>query len=240
MFASGCGGTGETDHSQTGAGRASSTAGSSVAPSSTAAKGSPAQVGQRDIDSYVLSRKEVPGYSITAMQGRTPEGDEEPVSLSKGTVFRISPFACQPFFANVGSESSAYPQYGLAVDIVADDTIETTISLAAYRPGDAPRVLADLRQSAASCSGWAGPVDKAEKYGKPQLEAAPRLGDEAVEYKITENITEDDGKVMHVPYVYVTVRKGSTVAAFQVRGLPDKPPKVPTAMIKAQIAKVLR
>ncbi|WP_234545219.1 hypothetical protein [Streptomyces shenzhenensis] len=74
--------------------------GTPAARSGPASGNSSHLVTQREIDSYVLTRKDVPGDKISTMAGRTTDGTEMPVTLSTGNLPRISPKGCQHVYEN--------------------------------------------------------------------------------------------------------------------------------------------
>lgn len=140
-------------------------------------------VNQHEIDSYVLTPKDVPGDNLSTLAGRTTAGTEWPVTLFADNLPRISPAACQHVYENM-NQASAYRQYARADDVLGGRD-HVRVGLIAYRPADAPKVLADLRAALPRCTAFTGPVDKTESLEHPQLLPDPHLGDEVLEYGIT-------------------------------------------------------
>lgn len=192
-------------------------------------------VTQQEIDSYVLTEKDVPGDKISTNAGRTTDGEEMPPALLTGNLPRISPKGCQHVYENA-QRGSAYRRYALADDFIfGRDYVE--VALIAYRPTDAPKVLADLKAALPQCTAYAGPVDMTEGFEHPQVLPDPHLGDQAVEYGITEKIDDEEGTV-RAPFHFLVVRKGSVIAWFMAQGFPGKTAVLPKDVINAQLTKL--
>ncbi|MYS22185.1 hypothetical protein GA0115240_138562 [Streptomyces sp. DvalAA-14] len=110
-------------------------------------------------------------------------------------------------------------------------------ALIAYRPGDAHKVLADLRAALSRCTSFTGPVDMTQGFEHPRPLPDPNLGDEAVEYGIMEKMSDAEGTV-RVPFEQLVVRKGSVIAWFQVQSNPGRTVALPMDVVTAQIAKL--
>ena len=67
----------------------------------------------------------------------------------------------------------------------------------------------------------------------------PHLGDEALEYGITDKETDEEGTT-RAPFHFLLVRKGSVIAWFWAENLPGKPAVLPMHVINAQLAKLPR
>lgn len=209
--------------------------GTPAARSGSAGGSSSHLVTQQEIDSYVLTQKDVPGEKISTMAGRATDGEEVPVALLTGNLPRISPKGCQHVYENA-QRGSAYRQYALADDFIyGRDHVE--VALIAYRPTDAPKVLADLKAALPQCTAYAGPVDMTEGFEHPQVLPDPHLGDQAVEYGITEKIDDEEGTV-RAPFHFLVVRKGSVIAWFMTHGFPGEAAVLPKDVINAQLAKL--
>jgi hypothetical protein len=209
--------------------------GTPAARSGSASGNSSHLVNQREIDSYVLTQKDVPGDEISTMAGRTTDGTEMPVTLFAGNLPHISPASCQHVYENA-QQGSAYRQYARADDLIGGgDHVE--VGLIAYRPADAPKVLADLQAALPHCTAYAGPVDMTEGFEHPQVLPDPHLGDEAVEYGIMEKIDDQEGTI-RAPFHFLVVRKGSVIAWFTAQNFPGKAAVLPMDVIKVQLAKL--
>jgi hypothetical protein len=209
--------------------------GTPAARSGSATGNSSHLVTQQEIDSYVLTQKDVPGDKISTTAGRTTDGTEMPVTLFTGNLPRISPKGCQHVYENA-QQGSAYRQYARADDLLSGrDNVE--VALIAYRPADAPKVLADLQAALPQCTAYAGPVDMTEGFEHPQVLPDPHLGDQAVEYRIVEKIDDQEG-TLRAPFRFLVVRKGSVIAWFMAQGFPGKAAVLPMDVINAQLAKL--
>ena len=205
--------------------------------SSAGAKGASSShlVTQQEIDSYALTQTDVPGDTIATMAGRTTLGTEMPPALSTGNLPRISPKGCQHVYENA-QHGSAYRQYALADDLLSGpDNVE--VALIAYRPTDAPKVLADLQAALPRCTAYAGPVDMTEGFEHPQVLPDPHLGDQAVEYDIVEKIDTQEG-TLRAPFHFLVVRKGSVIAWFMAQNFPGKTAVLPMDVVNTQLAKL--
>ncbi|MEU8545043.1 hypothetical protein AB0C52_34435 [Streptomyces sp. NPDC048717] len=101
--------------------------------------------------------------------------------------------------------------------------------LASHSEKDARRVMADLRNSLKECPKGFKTLGLA--YTDIQSVAAPKLGDEAVGYRITSVVGDQK-----VPMTYTVVRDGGVIAAFYgVNMLTPKNSAIPEAVVKAQL-----
>ncbi|MET8453973.1 hypothetical protein [Streptomyces sp. NPDC005209] len=182
----------------------------------------------------MLAPKDVPGYKIVTMAGRTTSRTRMPVRLFAGDLPRISPASCQRVFESA-QQAGAYRQYARTDNLITGHGDPVEVALTAYRPTDAHKVLAYLRAALPGCTAYAGPVDMSEGFEHPQLLPDPDLGDEAVEYGITEKIT-DEHDTLRVPHHYLLVRKGSVFAWFMVSTLPGAKVALRMDVINTQLA----
>ncbi|MEV6013821.1 hypothetical protein AB0M29_44755 [Streptomyces sp. NPDC051976] len=158
-----------------------------------------------------------------------------PVTLFADNLPRVSPAACQHVYENI-QQASAYRQYARAADILRGRD-HVTVALIAYRPADAPKVPADLRAALPQCKSFAGPVAKTESLEHPQVLPDPHLGDEALEYGITDKLTDEEG-TSRAPFRFLLVRRGSVIAWFWTENFPGRPAVLPMRVINAQLAKL--
>lgn len=191
---------------------------------------------QREAESLALHRKDLPGYTIRTLAGRG-EDAEVPVRLFTGDLPRIEPAECQPVYANTQQGASAYRQYARTEALITGDDDYVESGLIAYGAGDARKALADLRGALAHCKSFTMPLDRTEHFEHPRVLPDPHLGDEAVEYTITQKIDGDEG-VIRAPFRHLVVRKGSVIAWFRVHGFPGETPELPSNVIDAQVAKL--
>ncbi|MDX3098832.1 sensor domain-containing protein [Streptomyces sp. ME19-03-3] len=192
-------------------------------------------VSQREAESFALHRKDIPGYTIQTLAGRG-EDAQVPVRLFAGGLPRIEPAECQPVYENT-QQGSAYRQYARTDALVSGHGDFVEVALVAYGVGDARKALADLREALARCRSFTMPLDRTEHFEYPRLLPDPHLGDEAVEYTITQKIDGDEGAI-RAPFHHLVVRKGSVIAWFMVHGFPGEPPKLPANVVDTQLAKL--
>ncbi|MEU1402352.1 hypothetical protein ABZ471_08285 [Streptomyces sp. NPDC005728] len=109
-----------------------------------------------------------------------------------------------------------------------------TSTLASYEGGKAATAFGRLRGGLKSCrsytgTGWVGPY-------KAQLtpEKAPRLGDEAVRYRLAMPMPEDR-RLNEMQYT--VVRVGSVIVTFGAQDL-GKPPAFPADLIRKQVERL--
>ncbi|MEU1229095.1 hypothetical protein [Streptomyces sp. NPDC005828] len=143
--------------------------------------------------------------------------------------------ACQPLASLIGGFTHL-PAVGVAhrslKPTVATDATVGSMWLASHSEPDATRVMNDLRAAVAACP--KGFKTLGLTYGKVEGLPAPKLGDEAVGYRITGDI----GK-QKVPMTYTVVRSGGVIAAFYgVNMLDPKQAAIPEAVVKAQLEKI--
>ncbi|GAA2999245.1 hypothetical protein [Streptomyces fulvorobeus] len=104
--------------------------------------------------------------------------------------------------------------------------------LASHSEDDATRAMKELRAAVTDCP--KGFKTLGLTYGKVESLPAPKLGDEAVGYRITGDI----GK-QKVPMTYTVVRSGGIISAFYgVNMLDAKKAAIPEPVIKAQLKRL--
>lgn len=104
--------------------------------------------------------------------------------------------------------------------------------LASHAQDNAIKVMKELRTAVAECP--EGFKTLGLTYGKVEGLPAPKLGDEAVGYRITGDI----GK-QKVPMTYTVVRSGGVIAAFYgVNMLDTEKAAIPEPVIKAQLERL--
>ncbi|SNT51893.1 hypothetical protein [Actinacidiphila glaucinigra] len=192
-------------------------------------------VSQREAESLALHRKDVPGYTLQTLAGRG-EDAQVPVHLFTGYLPRIEPAACQPVYDNT-QQGSEYPQRARTDTLVSGHGDYVEVALVACGAGDAHKAVADLRAALTRCRSFTMPADGTEHFEHPRSLPDPHLGDEAVEYTITQKIDGDEG-VIRAPFHHLVVREGSVIVWFMVHGFPGDTPKLPRNVIDAQLAKL--
>ncbi|MEW2522631.1 hypothetical protein [Actinacidiphila alni] len=199
----------------------------------------------------MIGAKDVPGWTTDTVAGRGGDGVEvAPRILDVSKWPRTSPAACQPL-DRMTSLSSDYQYFAVVeqkVSPASGDGPITEMALTSYRPAEAPKVIADLRTSIRTCSDFSQ-LRGGYEYTHPQVLADPNVGDEAIAYRLTQvvpsvdsNGNPDGGQPVDVPFHFVVVRSGATIASFYTMTGPGGhgTTDVPMDVVKAQIAKLGR
>lgn len=230
-----CGGGGGTPHAQP------------TRPSARPA--APARtLSQKELEQTVIGAKEIPGWKTGTVAGRGGDGYDIPQPvLDMANLPRIRPAACEPLnrMLSLGSDYQYFALVEQTVNAVSPKgRAGAEMALRSYRVADAPKVIADLRTSLRTCSSFQS-LDEGISYTRPQPLADPKLGDEALAYSITQTVAgddsnSDDSAPITVPFSFVVVRSGATVAAFYTMGQPGaaRPRPVPMDVVTAQIDKL--
>lgn len=140
--------------------------------------------------------------------------------------------ACQPLASLIGGFTHI-PAVSVAHRSLqpgeASDATVGSMWLASHSEANATQVMKDLRTAITECP--KGFKTLGLTYGKVESLPAPKLGDEAVGYRITGDI----GK-QKVPMTYTVVRSGGVIAAFYgVNMLEPNRAAIPEAVVKAQL-----
>jgi hypothetical protein len=218
--------------------------GSDTSPGSATPTGSVAVgrvLSQRELDQLAVEKADLAGFDISALEGMGLPAEPREVAQRP----RITPDECQAVYDMTGG-GSGYQPVGRVVQSVDDASAKhlqgVTVTLSSYQPGDAPKAVEDLRGSVGDCEKFTAPPDAGTAYTYTDVEALPdpQLGDEALSYRVSQNIPADDtGDALAIQFAYVVVRTGPTVTTFAAS--PFKPgisAEVPQAVITAQLAKL--
>ncbi|SEC83673.1 hypothetical protein [Streptomyces sp. TLI_105] len=173
-----------------------------------------------------------------ALTGKTAGFDAKKVAKAEveaGRGMQADKKACQPLASLIGGFTHL-PSVGTAHrSLQPTDAKNATVGsmwLASHSEADATRVMTELRAAVTACP--KGFKTLGLTYGKVENLPAPKLGDEAVGYRITGDI----GK-QKVPMTYTVVRSGGVVAAFYgVNMLDPKQAAIPEPVVKAQLEKI--
>ncbi|MCD2465333.1 hypothetical protein MBT42_17385 [Streptomyces sp. MBT42] len=143
--------------------------------------------------------------------------------------------ACQPLASLIGGFTHLPAVSTAHRSLQPGEATNATVGsmwLASHSEDDATRVMKELRTAVTECP--KGFKTLGLTYGKVESLPAPKLGDEAVGYRITGDI----GK-QKVPMTYTVVRSGGVVAAFYgVNMLDQKQAAIPEAVVKAQLDRI--
>ncbi|ORT60802.1 hypothetical protein [Streptomyces sp. CB03238] len=142
---------------------------------------------------------------------------------------------CQPLASLIGGFTHIKPVSAAHRSLQPVEATNATVGsmwLVSHSEENAVRVMKDLRAAVTACP--KGFKTLGLTYGKVAGLTAPKLGDEAVAYRITGDI----GK-QKVPMTYTVVRSGGVIAAFYgVNMLDAKKSAIPEPVVKAQLEKI--
>ncbi|MYZ35694.1 hypothetical protein GT002_11395 [Streptomyces sp. SID4917] len=173
-----------------------------------------------------------------ALTGRTAGFDAKRIAKAEveaGRGMEADKKACQPLASLIGGFTHIPAVSTVHRSLLPGEATNATVGsmwLASHSEENAPRVMKELRTAVAECS--KGFKTLGLMYGKVESLPAPKLGDEAVGYRITGDI----GK-QKMPMTYTVVRKGGVIAAFYgVNMLDAKKAAIPEPVIKAQLERI--
>ncbi|WP_372408318.1 hypothetical protein [Streptomyces luteireticuli] len=232
----GCGG-GRTGHE--GDGKSASGSAGGRAPEEAA--GAAGAVGPKKADEdgptgrlrrAELEKTEVPGLVIE---------EAPPGTAGRGTPGSDQP-ACLPLANALGSEPDPKP-LGSVVSTFAgageDDDLEGllgTIRVSEYRPGEAAAVFRRLRDAAGACTGgfrMRTGEGESQVFDAVETVAAPKLGDEAAAFRLSNAVEE-------APSLITVVRTGDVLSMFFATGLGDpERVQIPDRLVSAQVRKAV-
>ncbi|MFD3532468.1 hypothetical protein [Streptomyces sp. NPDC058664] len=173
-----------------------------------------------------------------AITGRTAGFDAKKVAtadVEAGRGMEADKKACQPLASLIGGFTHI-PAVSVAHrSLQPGEATNATVGsmwLASHSEDDAVKVMKELRTAVAECP--KGFKTLGLTYGKVENLPAPKLGDEAVGYRITGDI----GK-QKVPMTYTVVRSGGVIVAFYgVNMLDPKKAAIPEPVVKAQLERL--
>ncbi|MFI9744388.1 hypothetical protein [Streptomyces sp. NPDC052494] len=143
--------------------------------------------------------------------------------------------ACQPLASLIGGFTHVPAVSTVHRSLQPGKASNATVGsmwLASHSEANATRVMKELRTAVTECP--KGFKTLGLTYGKVENLPAPKLGDEAVGYRITGDI----GK-QKVPMTYTVVRSGGVIAAFYgVNMLDVKKAAIPAPVITAQLERI--
>ncbi|MFF7730475.1 hypothetical protein [Streptomyces sp. NPDC008001] len=180
-----------------------------------------------------LGAREVPGFQIEHA-GSGAAGGGRP---------RTDDAACRPLVDALGSRPRPEPAatvvntFAKSGEDLGFQGLLGMIRVSAYRGDGAAATLRGLRSAADDCAGGfrmrTGEGEQQEFRAVRTL-AAPRLGDEAVAYRL-ENAAE------RAPSLITVVRSGTTLAMFFATSLSDpEDVAIPPELVEAQVKKLER
>ncbi|WP_046501151.1 hypothetical protein [Streptomyces odonnellii] len=173
-----------------------------------------------------------------ALTGRAAGFDAKRIAKAEveaGRGMEADKKACQPLASLIGGFTHIPAVSTVHRSLQPGEATNATVGsmwLASHSEENALRVMKELRTAVAECP--KGFKTLGLTYGKVESLPAPKLGDEAVGYRITGDIGEQK-----VPMTYTVVREGGVIAAFYgVNMLDAKKATIPEPVIKAQLERI--
>ncbi|MET7756915.1 hypothetical protein ABZT27_19755 [Streptomyces sp. NPDC005389] len=173
-----------------------------------------------------------------AITGKSAGFDAEKIARTEveaGRGMEADRKACQPLASLIGGFTHLPAVTTVHRSLQPGEASNATVGsmwLASHGKSDATRVMRELRTAVTECP--KGFKTLGLTYGKVETLPAPKLGDEAVGYRITGDI----GK-QKVPMTYTVVRSGGVVAAFYgVNMLDPKKAAIPEGFVQAQLDRI--
>ncbi|MEU2076757.1 hypothetical protein [Streptomyces sp. NPDC013489] len=173
-----------------------------------------------------------------AITGKTAGFDAKKIAKAEveaGRGMQADQKACQPLASLIGGFTHLPAVSTAHRSLQPGEATNATVGsmwLSSHSEDAATRVMKELRTAVTECP--KGFKTLGLTYGKVESLPAPKLGDEAVGYRITGDI----GK-QKVPMTYTVVRSGGVVAAFYgVNMLDPKQAAIPEAVVKAQLERI--
>ncbi|MER6100655.1 hypothetical protein ABT154_33365 [Streptomyces sp. NPDC001728] len=170
-----------------------------------------------------------------ALTGKTAGFDAKKIAKAEveaGRGMEADRKACQPLASLIGGFTHIPAVSEVHRSLQPVEATSATVGsmwLASHSEENAARVMKELRAAVTDCP--KGFKTLGLTYGKVESLPAPKLGDEAVGYRITGDI----GK-QKVPMTYTVVREGGIIAAFYgVNMLDTQKAAIPEPLIKAQL-----
>ncbi|MEU4210070.1 hypothetical protein AB0F13_08750 [Streptomyces sp. NPDC026206] len=180
-----------------------------------------------------LGPKEVPGFVVEKASAGTA-GHGLPSTGSE---------ACRPLVVALGSQPQPAPEASVVNTFAKASTEQGfqgllgTIRVSAYEGDGAQSTLRELRSAAQGCAGgfrMKTGEGQPQRFEEVRTLPAPRLGDEAMAYRLV-NAAEK------APSLVTVVRTGSTLSMFFATHLSDPGAvEIPEQLMAAQVAKVER
>ncbi|WP_447037923.1 hypothetical protein [Streptomyces sp. DSM 118878] len=177
-----------------------------------------------DLEKAVLANGDLKGYKVEKLSA---------ADMPEQTV-PADPADCQPFADMFMFAGAPAAEARVGRTMTGPDELDATVislALLAHEQADAEKVMDGLRTATKKCKAY---EHAGSKYSDVGALTAPKLGDEAVSYKVV-GLIEDQ----KTPMSFTVVRSGSTLAAFYSINL-LKPEKfgVPEKAVEAQVAKL--
>lgn len=237
----GCGGGSDKTRDKTGASSPATAAGAPAPPGTTHA----APLTQQELWKAVIATPDLSGYSVSYIQGQ--DAPYRP-GIAADRLPAVSPAACTAVYWSTQAAGVHPATARIDANIVPSDrSTDANAVLVSYSDTDAPKVLADLRAALPACA--AVRIERHDAlaggvfFTHAEQQSTPRLGDESVTFRLTQNVPGTDGSAtITVPMTFTVVRVGATIATFWAMNPVDRtyPAAAPEPVIAAQLAKLAR
>ncbi|MFE6223746.1 hypothetical protein [Streptomyces sp. NPDC057854] len=204
-------------------------------PKAAAGKDTASAQEKESAEAKRLGTLDTPALERAILTGRTAGYDAKKVSKAEveaGRDMEADQKKCQPLASMIGGFTHIDPVATAHRSLQATEAANATVGsmwLASHSEENATRVMDELGTAAGACP--KGFKTLGLTYGKVEKLPAPKLGDQAVAYRITGDI----GK-QKMPMTYTVVRSGGIVAAFYgVNMLDPAKAAIPEPVVKAQL-----
>ncbi|MDX3226452.1 hypothetical protein [Streptomyces sp. ME19-01-6] len=190
------------------------------------------------LEKAVLAKADVKGFEIEKMTEK---------EFTDGGEAKAAKAECQPVAQLMGAKTAPAPKASAYVTFASAGALGTEdkapsggtgmIRLSSYADSGAEQTLKDLKGAIEACAGGFAATDgtgtKAD-VAKVESLTAPKLGDEALAFTITDADKKDGGTVK-----FTVVRSGAHVSVlFGVDLMNPAKPVLPDAVVSAQITKL--
>lgn len=202
---------------------------------------------QTELWKAVVTAEDLPGFHVGYMQIK---GRPYQPGIPAARLPAVYPHGCAPVYWSTQAVS-AYP---ITARIDADaGTTHTpeqfgSIALSVYSAADAPKAMTDLHNALLACAGAHierhDPLASGISFSHPEVQPTARLGDDAVSFRLTQNVAGDDidPGAVNVPMTFTVVRVGTTVITVWNMNTEDRtqPAVIAPQLAPAQVAKLTR
>jgi hypothetical protein len=202
---------------------------------------------QTELWNAIVTAEDLPGFHVGYNQMK---GSPYQPGIPASRLPAVYPHVCAPVYWSTQA-LSAYP-----VTAYIDGQASTSqaperfgsLALTVYSAADAPKAMADLRNALLACAGahierhdsLAGGIS----FSHPEVQHTPHLGDEALSFRLTQNVAGDDLSpgAIAVPMTFTVIRVGTTVITVWNMNAEDRtqPAVIPPQLAPAQVAKLTR
>jgi hypothetical protein len=202
---------------------------------------------QAELWNAAVTAEDLPGFQVGYTQAK---GSPYQPGIPASRLPAVYPDGCAPVYWSTQAVS-AYPITahidGRASTSQAPEQ-SGSLALTVYSAADAPRAMADLHNALIACAGAhierRDPLAGGISFSHPEVQPAPRLGDDALSFRLTQNVAGDDidPEAIDVPMTFTVVRVGATVITVWNMNGEDRtqPATIPPRLVPTQVAKLIR